>query len=137
MINISKCTIIQHCLRSFSITTPTKNHASKPWHYCSAVGCLTYISVMIQNGITMPVQQRARFCNNTRQEYEESVKRICRYLLCVHRKGLIIKLDHTRGLKCWVDAHWAGSWKNSSYHDPLPDHYCAGFIIMYDRCTVL
>ena len=33
----------------------------QPWHYRSAVGCLSYISAMIHPDITMPVQQCARF----------------------------------------------------------------------------
>ena len=67
----------------------------QPWHYRSAMGCLSYIYAMIHPDITMPVQQCARFCNNPRQEHEESIKRIFRYLLCVHEKGLILKPDRT------------------------------------------
>ena len=109
----------------------------QPWHYCSAVGCLSYISAMIRPDITMLVQQCARFCNNTRQEHEESVKCICRYLLRVHGKGLILKPDRTRGLECWVDAEWDGSWKHRSYHDPLSAHSLTGFIIMYAGCPII
>ena len=82
----------------------------QPWHYHSAVVCLSYMSDIIHPDITMQLQQFARFCNDPRQEHEESVNCICRYLLRVHGKGLIIKLDQTRGLECWVDADWAGSW---------------------------
>ena len=38
----------------------------QPWNYRSAVGCLSYISIMIHPDITMPVQQCARFCNAPR-----------------------------------------------------------------------
>ena len=109
----------------------------QPWKYCSAMGCLSYISAMIHPDITMPVQQCARFCNDTRQEQEEAVKRICRYLLCVHGKGLILKPDRTCGLECWVDADWDGSWKHRWSHDSLSAHSCTVFIIMYAGCPIL
>ena len=57
------------------------------WHYRSAVGCLSCISAMIHPDITMPVQQCARFCKDTRKEHGEAVKRICWYLLHVHGMG--------------------------------------------------
>ena len=92
---------------------------------------------MIHPDITMPVQQCARFWNDTRKEHEEAVKRICRYLFRVHGKGLIQKPDRTRGLECWVDADWDGSWQNRSSHDPLSAHSCTGFVIMYAEYPIL
>ena len=89
---------------------PNRKPRLQPWHYCSDVGCVSYISEMIHPDITIPVQQCARFCNNPRQEHEEAAKRICRYLLRVHGKGLILKPDRTCGIKCWVGAYWSGSW---------------------------
>ena len=109
----------------------------QPWHYCSAVDFLSYISTIIHPDITMLVKQCARLYKYPRQEHEEAVKRILRYLLRVHGKGLIIKPDRTCGLECWVDADWADTWKHCSYHDPLSAHSCMGFIIMHDGCTIL
>ncbi len=61
----------------------------------------------------MAVQQCARFCNNPQREHEEAVKRICRYLLKVKDRGLIMKPDRTCGLECFVDTDWAGSWQDN------------------------
>ena len=72
----------------------------QPWHYRSAVGCLSYIYAMIHPDITIPVHQCAIFCHDPRQEHEEAVKRICWYLLRVHGKGFFLKPDQTRGLEC-------------------------------------
>ena len=72
------------------VNNPNGKTRLQPWHYCSAVGCLSYISVVIHPDITMPVQECARFCNNPRQEHEEAIKRICWYLLFVHGKGFIL-----------------------------------------------
>ena len=66
---------------------PNDKPGLQPWHYSSAVGCLSCISSMIHPNITMTVQQCAIFCNNLRQEDEEAVNRICRYLPRVHGKG--------------------------------------------------
>ena len=46
---------------------PNGKSCLQPWHYCSAVGCLSYISLMIHPDITMAVQQCARFCNDPRK----------------------------------------------------------------------
>ena len=57
------------------------------WNYQSAVGCLSYLQAMIRPDITFLVQQCARFCNDPKQDHEEAVKRICRYLLKTKDKG--------------------------------------------------
>jgi hypothetical protein len=96
------------------------------WNYRSAVGCLSYTQAMIRPDITMAVQQCARFCNDPKQEHEEAVKRICRYLMKTKDKGLTLRPDKTRGLECFVDADWAGSWRNRSCNDPLSVHSRTG-----------
>lgn len=112
---------------------PRKQH----WNYRSAVGCLSYIQSMVRPDITMSVQQVARFCNNPSREHEEAVKRICRYLLRTQQKGLIMKPDLTKGLECWVDADWAGSWQARSSHDPISAHSRTGFVIRYAGCPIV
>ena len=66
------------------------------WNYRSVVGALSYLQAMVRPDITMPVQQCARFCNNPRQQHEEAVKLICRYLLKTNNRGLVLKPDPTR-----------------------------------------
>ena len=107
------------------------------WNYRSAVGCLSYIQCMIRPDITMAVQQCARFSNNPTREHEEAVKRICRYLLRTKNKGLVMKPDKRRGLECYVDADWAGSWQQRSANDPLSAHSRTGYVIMYAGCPIV
>ena len=107
------------------------------WNYRSAVGCLSYLQSMIRPDITMAVQQCARFCNAPQKEHEEAVKRICRYLLKTKEEGLILCPDTTRGLECYVDADWAGSWQERSSHDPLSSHSRTGFVILYAGCPII
>ena len=107
------------------------------WNYRSAVGCLSYIQAIIRPDITMAVQQCARFCNDPKREHEEAVKRICRYLLRTKDKGLVFRPDPKRGLECFVDADWAGSWQHRSANDPLSAHSRTGFVIMYAGCPIV
>jgi hypothetical protein len=116
---------------------PDGKPRKQPWNYRSAVGCLSYLQAMIRPDITMAVQQCARFCNNPQQEHEEAVKRICRYLMKTKAQGLTIKPDKSRGLECFVDADWAGSWQHRSCHDPLSAHSRTGYVIMYAGCPII
>ena len=77
------------------------------------------------------------FCNNPSKPHEEAVKRICRYILATRDKGLVLKPDQTKGLECFVDADWAGSWRPRSSGDPLSAHSRTGFVIMYAGCPIL
>ena len=79
----------------------------------------------------MATQQCARFCNNPSQEHEEAAKRICRYLLKTRDKGLVLRTDNSKGLECFVDADWAGSWKHRSSNDPLSSYARTGYYITY------
>ena len=119
----------------------TSSPSSKPrlqkWNYRSTVGCLSYIQAMIRPDITMAVQQCARFCTDPKQDHEEAVKRICRYLLKTRDKGLILRPDKSKGLECFVDADWAGSWSYQSSMDPLSTHSRTGFVILYAGCPIL
>ena len=62
---------------------------------------------------------------------------MCRYLLGTRDKGLILRPDKTKGLKCYVDADWAGAWTFGSSYDPLSTHSRTGFVILYAGCPIL
>lgn len=89
------------------------------WNYRLTVGCVSYLQAMVRPDITFYVQQGARFCNNSTKEHEEAVKHICCYILKTKSRGLVLKPDICKGLECYVDAEWAGSWFKLSSHDPL------------------
>ena len=107
------------------------------WHYRSVLGCLLYIQAMVQPDITFAVQQCARFCIDPSLEHEQAVKRVCRYLLRTKDKGLVFRPDKNRGLECYVDADWAGTWKKRSAHDPMSAHSRTGFVILYMGCPII
>ena len=101
------------------------------------LGCLLYIQAMVQPDITFTVQQCAWFCIDPSLEHEQAVKRICRYLLRTKDKVLVFRPDKSRGLECYVDADWAGTWKKRSAHDPMSAHSCTGFVILYMGCPII
>ena len=107
------------------------------WNYRSAVGCLSYIQTIIRPDITMATQQCARFCNDPRQDHEEAVRRICRYLLKTKDKCLILRRDKSKCLECFVDADWAGSWRHISSNDQLSRHSRTGHYITYAGCSLM
>lgn len=107
------------------------------WNYRAVVGSLSYLQAMIRPDITMAVQQCARFCNDPQQQHAEAVKRICRYLLRTKDNGLVFRPDRTRGLECFVDADWAGSWRRRSCTDPLSARSRTGYIILYAGCPIV
>jgi hypothetical protein len=107
------------------------------WNYRSAVGCLSYIQAMIRPDITMAVQQCAKFNNAPTREHEEAVKRICRYLLKTRDKGLVFRPDQRKGLECYVDADFAGSWKRNHQTDEQSVYSRTGFCIFYGGCPIL
>jgi hypothetical protein len=109
---------------------PDREPRTQLWNYWSAVGCLSYLQSMSRPDITMAVQQCARFCNNPQREHKEAVKCICRYLLKTKDNGMILKPDKSRGLECYADANWAGSWNDCSSNNPLSSHSHTGFVIL-------
>jgi hypothetical protein len=93
---------------------------------------------MIRPDITMATQQCARFCNDPpNRDHEEAVKRICRYLYKTKDQGLVLHPDKSRGLECYVDADWAGSWQDRSSNDPLSSHSRTGYVIKYAGCPII
>mmetsp|Transcript_41992 Transcript_41992/g.101184 ORF Transcript_41992/g.101184 Transcript_41992/m.101184 type:complete len:1373 (+) Transcript_41992:2978-7096(+) len=116
---------------------PDGDGHSYPWNYRSVVGSLSYLQAMIRPDITMAVQQCARFCNDPKESHAAAVKRICRYLHQTRNKGLCFKPDPTKGLECYVDADWAGSWQDRTSTDPLSARSRTGYIITYAGCPVV
>lgn len=110
---------------------------SYDWNYRSVVGSLSYLQAMIRPDLTMAVQQCARFCNEPKESHAKALKRICRYLLKTKDMGLHFKPDHSKGLECYVDADFAGSWQHRSSSDPLSTHLRMGYVIMYAGCPIV
>ena len=63
--------------------------------------------------------------------HEKAVKRIIRYLKTTKDKGLLLNVDKTKGIECFVDADFAGGYNKD---DPLNPRDClsrTGFVIKF------
>jgi hypothetical protein len=141
MVGLTSDQVKSHDTPASSMTLLDKDEGGKvheyPWNYRSVVGSLSYLQAMIRPDITMAVQQCARFCNDPKESHAIAVKRICRYLHLTRDKGLRFKPDPTKGLECYVDADWAGSWQDRSSTDPNSAKSRTGYIITYAGCPIV
>ena len=83
------------------------------------------------------VHQVARFSNDPKLSHEKSVMRLCRYLLDTSCCGLIYKPGVKKGLKLFVDADFAGNWKNADAKHPENCLSRTGYVIRYNNCCIL
>ena len=79
----------------------------------------------------MPVHQMACFCNNPKLSHEQAITWIGHYLLGTREKGIKYKIDHSKGLECYVDADFAGGWDRTDPHNPSNLMSRTGFVIKY------
>ena len=103
----------------------------KSWNYRSIIGMMTYLQGISRPDISMAVHQCARFSSNPKLSHERAVTRIGRYLIDTADRGLICRVDKSKGLECFVDADFAGGWNAK---DPLnPENVLSrtGFVITY------
>ena len=69
---------------------------------------LRYLQGTTRLDITMATHQCAIFNNDPHLSYEQSVKRVGRYLLDTREKGMFYRLEITRGLEYYVGADFSG-----------------------------
>jgi hypothetical protein len=85
----------------------------------------------------MAVHQCARFVVNPMMSHELAIMQIGRYLYDNYERGIIFKVDKTKGLEVYVDADFAGGW---SYEDSEnADNVLSrtGFVICYAKCPLV
>ena len=85
----------------------------------------------------MAVHQVARFSNEPKLSHEKAVMRLCRYLLDTSCRGLVYKPDIKKGLELFVDADFAGNWKNADADHPENCLSRTGYVIRYNNCCIL
>ena len=104
------------------------------WKYRTLMGMLGYLQHISRANISMATHQCVRFNDNPKLCHERAIKRICKYLLGTMDKGIIFQPDHSKGLKCHVDADFAGGWTNGNSSNPEAVLSQTGFIILYTGC---
>jgi len=108
------------------------------FHYRSIVGQLNYLAATTRPEIQFAVHQCARFCENPKMSHKKAVKRIVRYLKKTKDKGLILSIDDSKGVECWVDADFAGGYnKNIKNLTPRDMLSRTGYVIKYAGCPIV
>lgn len=107
------------------------------WNYRSLIGMLNYLVASTRPDILCAVHQCARFSANPKLSHERALKRIVRYLKGTNDKGIILKPDLTKGIKCYVDADLKGGYCNETRDDPISVYSRTGYVSFYFACPVL
>ena len=102
------------------------------FHYRSDIGKLNFLEKSTRPDISVSVHQCARFSESPKKSHAEAVKRIGRYLLATRDKGLIIHPKRDRHFDCWVEADFAGNWRQADAHiDPMTAKSRSGWIVHF------
>jgi hypothetical protein len=107
------------------------------FHYRSIIGQLNYLAATTRPEITFAVHQCARFCDNPKMSHEKAVKRIIRYLKRTKDEGLIMQVDKTKGIECFVDADFAGGFQKGNAKNPRDCLSRTGYVIKYGGCPIV
>jgi hypothetical protein len=108
----------------------------KTWKYKTAVGMMSYLQGHSCPDISMPVLQTACFSNDPKLIHEQTITHIGCYLLGTKTRRIWYKIDHSKGLECYVDANFAGGWDLKDLHDTSNLMLRAGFVIKYADCPI-
>ena len=87
--------------------------------------------------IGMAVRQCARFSVDLWLTHERAVMRIGKYLLETRDRRIRFKPDKSRGVECFVNAHFAESWTKEDSGNPANVLSRTGYVIFYYGCPVV
>jgi len=107
------------------------------FHMRSIIGQLNYLASTSRPEIQFAVHQCARFVADPRMSHEKAVKRIIRYLKKTRDKGIIMHVDKTKGIECFVDADFAGGYQKDNTTNPRDCLSRTGYIIKYAGCPIV
>ena len=99
------------------------------WKYRGLIGVLDYLQGTTRPDISMATHQCASFSTSPKLCHERAVKKIVRYLLDTKDRGIIFRSDFSRGLECFVDADFAGDWKDGDHSSLESVLSRTGFVI--------
>ena len=100
------------------------------------VGMLNYLVNCTRPDLLYSVHQCAQFAANPMLSHEQAIERICRYLLGTKDQGLMLSLDMSRGIECFVDADFAGNWRPEDAEDRTSSLSRTGFVIFFWECPI-
>ena len=109
----------------------------RSFNYQSVIGKLNYLEKSTRPDIAYAAHQCARFTEDPRNKYAQSVRWLAKYLKGTRDKGLIINPNKHTGLEMFVDTDFSGNWKKEESHkiDSARSRY--GYIIRYNSCPII
>ena len=69
--------------------------------------------------------------------HEKAVKRIVRYLKRTQDQGLILTVDQSKGIECYVDADFAGGYDKKDPDNPRDYLSRTGYVVKYAGCPIV
>jgi hypothetical protein len=106
------------------------------WNYATAVGMLQYLAINTRPDIAFAVSQVSRFTHHPKKSHSTAVKTIARYLKRTEDKGTYFEQDPYLNdpdecfrLDCFVDADFAGLYKQEPDRSPAGAKSRTGYII--------
>jgi hypothetical protein len=112
---------------------------SKEYNYASVVGMMGYLCNNSRPDIAFAVSQCARYTHKPTEQHSKYLKHIGRYLKLTRDKGLILNPTTINEIQidCYVDADFAGLWKQQDEADPHCVRSRAGHVIMVNGCPII
>jgi hypothetical protein len=107
------------------------------FHMRSIVGQLNYLASTSRPDIQFAVHQCARFVANPKMSHEKAIKRIIRYLKRTRDKGMILHVDKSKGIECFVDSDFAGGYHKEDPTNPRDCLSRTGYIIKFAGCPIV
>jgi hypothetical protein len=106
------------------------------WSYATAVGMLQYLAMNTRPDISFAVSQVSRFTHGAKKSHGVAIKTIVCYLKRTKDKGTYLDQDACREdpngcfkLECFVDANFAGLYKQDPDESPSSAKSHTGYII--------
>ena len=97
---------------------------------------LLYLQGHTRPDISFAVNQCARYAFRAKKSHEEAMKRIGRYLKGTADKGIIMTLQNTMQIDCYVDADFAGLWNYEDSTDPTSVKSRSGYLFTLGGCPI-
>ena len=100
------------------------------WNYRSIIGMLLYLSTNTRPDIAFAVSQAARFSTKPMQSHATAVKTIVRYLVGTRDKGTVVTPTGKLDIQLYVDADFAGLFRQEANEDPNSARSRTGYILL-------
>jgi hypothetical protein len=108
-----------------------------PWLYCGAVSMLSYLGNSVHPDIQMAVHQMTRFSVNPMRLHKLATMHIGQYLCNNCKRGIIYKVDKSKGSEVYVDADFVGGWSSADAENANNVLLRTGFVICYANCPLI